>query len=211
MTTLLALAPILAVLAMGVVSPGPSFILVARTAVAHSRRAALASALGMAAGATTLALAALFGLHALISRLPSAYLALQLLGGAYLLYLAWKTWRSAREPLPLDLTVSAPATGLPRHFCIAFATMLGNPKAIVQYGVIFAATLPAAPSVSLLVALPIGVFALELSWYLAVAFVLSSAAPRRAYLRMKTPIDRAAGLVLGALGARLLESARSRI
>jgi threonine/homoserine/homoserine lactone efflux protein len=35
---------------LGAISPGPSFVLVARTAVAVSRRDALATALGMGAG-----------------------------------------------------------------------------------------------------------------------------------------------------------------
>ncbi len=41
METTLALIPILTVLAIGIISPGPSFILVARTAVAVSRVAAI--------------------------------------------------------------------------------------------------------------------------------------------------------------------------
>lgn len=42
---------ILAVLFIGGISPGPSFVLVARTAIGNSRAAGMASALGMAAGA----------------------------------------------------------------------------------------------------------------------------------------------------------------
>ncbi len=204
----LTLAPILAVLVIGVVSPGPSFILVARTAVALSRPAALSSALGMGVGAAVLALAALLGLNMLLQQIPGAYLALKVSGGLYLVWLAWKTWRGARLPIRVaDTAAVLPASRL-RHFGLAAATMLSNPKAAVQYGVIFAAMLPRDPSAALMLVLPASVFALEAGWYTLVALALSAPRPRAAYLRAKTGIDRVAGALLAALGIKLLFASR---
>ena len=208
METVLALIPILAVLAIGVISPGPSFILVARTAVAVSRLAAIASALGMASGAFVLAVAALLGLNALLHQIPAAYLALKVVGGVYLLYLAWKTWRGAGTPIRMAGEVDAVPKSLGRHFGMAALTMVSNPKAAVQYGVIFAAMLPQSPSMALTVALPLAVFALEASWYLVVAFSLSAPKPRDAYIKAKAAIDRTVGVVLSVLGVKLLLSSR---
>ena len=208
METTLALIPILAVLAIGVISPGPSFILVARTAVAVSRMAAISAAFGMATGAVVLAVAALLGLNALLHQIPSAYLALKVIGGIYLLYLAYKTWRGASTPISVDENADVSPTGFLRHFWLATATMLSNPKAAVQYGVIFAAMLPPSPSLSLTAALPVGVFALEASWYLVVAFALSASKPRDAYIRTKFAMDRTVGVILGCLGIKLLLSSK---
>ncbi|MBI5506774.1 MAG: LysE family transporter [Deltaproteobacteria bacterium] len=206
METALNLISILLVLSVGVVSPGPSFILVARTAVAISRLAAVSSALGMAAGATVLCIAALLGLHALLHQIPAAAVALRVVGGAYLLYLAFGAWRGARLPIELAGDAGSSADRLPRHFTLAAATMLSNPKAAVQYGVIFAAMLPRSPSVALVAALPPSIFALEAGWYLIVAFALSAPGPRSRYLQAKAAIDRTAGVILGLLGVRLLLS-----
>jgi threonine/homoserine/homoserine lactone efflux protein len=204
----LVIAPILAVLAIGVISPGPSFILVARTAVAVSRRAAVASALGMALGAMLLAIAALLGLNAIFQRIPAAFVALKVVGGLYLLFLAIRMWRGADTPIALDRAIDH-ADGSPlRHFGLAAATMLSNPKAAIQYGVIFAAMLPEAPSPALTVALPPSVFLLEVSWYLLVAFALSAEGPRGTYLRARSVLDRAAGAILGLLGIKLILSSR---
>jgi threonine/homoserine/homoserine lactone efflux protein len=208
METTLALIPILAVLAIGIISPGPSFILVARTAVAVSRVAAISAAFGMATGAVLLAVAALLGLNALLHQIPSAYLALKVIGGIYLIYLAYKTWRGANTPISIGGNADASPKSLLRHFWLAAATMLSNPKAAVQYGVIFAAMLPPSPSLPLTVALPVGVFTLEASWYLVVAFALSAAKPRDAYVRTKFAIDRTVGVVLGGLGIKLLLSSK---
>lgn len=208
METALTLVPILAVLAIGVISPGPSFILVARTAVAISRAAAVCSAFGMAAGATALSVAALLGLHTVLRQIPAAYLGLKVVGGIYLLYLAYKTWRGASMPICLAEDSGPTASNLPRHFWLAAATMLSNPKAAVQYGVIFAAMLPQSPSPALTAVLPLSVFTLEATWYLFVAFSLSAPKPRGTYLKAKATIDRTAGAVLGFLGIRVLLSSK---
>jgi threonine/homoserine/homoserine lactone efflux protein len=48
----------------------------------------------------------------------------------------------------------------------------------------------------------------EVCWYKAVALLFGSAPVRRFYLAAKRFIDRTTGLFLGALGLRLLWSAR---
>ena len=168
----------------------------------------MASAIGMAVGATILSIAALIGLHALLNQIPAAYLALKVLGGLYLIYLAIKTWSSAASPLQAGVAAQNGGVGRLHHFWLAAGTMLSNPKAAVQYGVIFAAMLPKSPSASLITVLPIAVFALEATWYLVVALVLSAPRPRGTYLLAKTLIDRTVGVVLSLLGVRLLLSSK---
>ena len=43
-------------------------------------------------------------------------------------------------------------------------------------------------------------------WYILVAYLLSAEAPRQAYLKFKTGIDRTAGTVMGLLGLKLVTS-----
>src|SRR5262249_56685194 len=96
-----ALIAILGALALGVVSPGPSFVLVVRTALAVSRRAGLAAALGMGIGGVMFAGLALLGLHAVLMQAGWLYLAVKLIGAAYLLHLAVGLWRGGGVPLAL--------------------------------------------------------------------------------------------------------------
>src|SRR5215468_7065968 len=94
-----ALLGIIAAITVGAMSPGPSFVMVARTAVATSRTAGLFAALGMGVGGLVLAIAALLGLHSLLLAVPSAYVTLKVLGGLYLGYLGLRMWRSSNRPL----------------------------------------------------------------------------------------------------------------
>jgi threonine/homoserine/homoserine lactone efflux protein len=210
MTEWLALLGVWGALGLGVMSPGPSFILVARVAVARSRRQALACALGMGVGGLVFAAAALAGLQAVFRAVPLLYLLLKVVGGAYLLYLGWQIVRQARQPLRADEggAGSAPAGRSGHGFWLGLATQLANPKTAIVYASVFAAFLPAQFSAAFAALLLLAVFAIEALWYALVALLLSSPAPQRAYLRWKTRLDRAAGLALGALGLRLLWTAR---
>ena len=87
MDTTLAILSIAGAITLGAISPGPSFVMVARTAVASSRADGLAAALGMGVGGVIFAAAALLGLHVVLTAVPWLYLGLKVLGGAYLLFL----------------------------------------------------------------------------------------------------------------------------
>ena len=205
MHTLAVIASILAVLAVGVVSPGPSFVYIAQTAVAQSRRAAMAAALGMALGATLFCILALMGLSAVIQKVPLLYMALKVVGAFYLFYLAFKLWQYKKDA-PHETAPAAPvAAHSPlRHFWVALGIMLTNPKAAVQYGIVFAALMPAHPPAALPYLLPPAVFLLEMGWYAFVAYALSASRPRRVYLGYKMHIDRICGTLMGLLGVKLL-------
>jgi threonine/homoserine/homoserine lactone efflux protein len=205
--SLLAVLGILAAITVGAISPGPSFVLVARIAVAQSRADGLAAALGMGAGGVVLGGLALLGLQALLAQAGWLYMVLKAAGGLYLLYLGAMIWRGASEPVD-GLPVAGPsAAGFLRSFLLALMTRIGNPKAIAVYGSIFAALLPQHVPVWILVVLPLGLFAIEAGWYAVVAWVFSATRPRAAYLRSKLWIDRLAAAVMGALGFRLLAEA----
>ena len=99
MQELATLASIVAALSVGVISPGPSFVMVARVAVASSRIRALATALGMGAGGAIFGAVALLGLQSVLLAVPALYAALRILGGLYLCYLGFLIFRSAQQPL----------------------------------------------------------------------------------------------------------------
>lgn len=212
METLLSLTAVFGALTLGAMSPGPSFVFVARTAVAVSRPHALAVALGMGLGAVVFAVLVMLGWQALLLEIPQLYAVLKVAGGAYLVWQAIGIWRSARAPVVLGDAIDANhatlGLSLGRSTLRGFLTQVSNPKTAVVYGGVFAALLPRSLPLGVLLVLPLGVFVIEAGWYAVVACALSAAAPRRAYLRSKHVVDRVAGVVLGALGLKLVWSVR---
>lgn len=207
----LAFLAILGALGVGVISPGPSFVLVARTAIAASRREGLAAAVGMGLGGAFFGSLALLGLTALLAHAGWLYLGIKLLGGAYLVYLGLAIWRGATLAMTVAEKPPGTRTGAARAFWVGLATQLSNPKTAVVYASVFAALMPAHPPLWFVLALPPTFFAIETGWYAVVALAFSTGGPRAAYLRAKTWIDRLAGSIMAALGLRLLLEAARRI
>jgi threonine/homoserine/homoserine lactone efflux protein len=192
------------VLLLGAISPGPSFVFVARTSVALSRADGVAAALGMGVGAVMLGVSALFGLFVLFQQADWLYWSFRLGGGAYLIYLAMRLWMGSATAIRLSQETRHGTTGLFRSFALALATQLSNPKAVVIYGGLFAALLPPHPTAWVYAALPPVILAVETGWYTTVAIAFSMERPRLAYVSSRRWIDRSAGAVLGWLGLRLI-------
>jgi len=190
-----------AVLAAAILSPGPALLFALRTALADGRAAGIAAGLGLGLVAGLWTLAALLGLEALFTLFPWAYFALKLAGAVYLLHIAWRTWRAARAPV-------AEATRKPRGraFLDGVLINLGNPKSVLFAASVLVVIFPKGLSGGEIALITLNHMVVEWLFYTGFATLMSGAAARRAYLGAKPWIDRAAALLLGALGLKLLVS-----
>jgi threonine/homoserine/homoserine lactone efflux protein len=159
----------------------------------------------MGLGGFVFASAALLGLQAVLLAVPTLYLAIKVLGGVYLAYLGWRIYRAAKAPLDFDAAAGEKGRGW-RSFWTGLSTQLSNPKTAIVYASVFAALLPPHFSAGFAAALLAIVFSVEAGWYAIVALVLSAQGPRSTYVRGKKWLDRTAGAVMMALGAKLVAS-----
>lgn len=201
-----AILTILAALLIGAMSPGPSFLIVARNSIGLSRRDGLATALGMGAGSVFFSGIALVGLYSLLAAVGWLYLTLKVAGGLYLVYVAVRIWRGAKTPLTVG-DMARGAGNARKSFWVGLSTQLSNPKTAVFYGSIFAALLPQHPPVWAYFVLPPAIFVIEAGWYTVVALAFSTNKPREIYVRAKAWIDRVAAGAIAALGLRLIVTA----
>lgn len=112
------------------VLPGPTVLLVVSHAIAHGRRAAVATVAGVALGDLAAMTASLAGLGVLLATSAELFTALRWLGAAYLIYLGVKLWRAPAAPMGLPEADDAAARRLLLH---AFAVTALNPKSIVFF------------------------------------------------------------------------------
>lgn len=188
-----------AVLAAAILSPGPALLFALRTALADGRAAGIAAGLGLGLVAGLWTLAALLGLEALFTLFPWAYGALKLGGAGYLLWIAWKTWSAARAPV-------SEGTARPRGraFLDGVLINIGNPKSVLFAASVLVVVFPKGLSGGEIALITLNHMVVEWLFYAGFATLLSGAPARRAYLGAKPWIDRAAALLLGALGLKLL-------
>lgn len=180
-------------------TPGANVLLVSHLAAAGDRRSASYAALGVTAGAAIWSSAAVLGVSALFAAFPTARLSLQVAGAAYLLYVAFRLWRSQA---PAASTLHSMAVG--RAFRAGLLTNLSNPKSALFFGSVFSTALPEHPSAIILMAAVALVVLNALCWHLLLAFLFSRRAVQEGYAAHRGVFARLAGAVVGVLGLSLL-------
>ncbi|MFI0219474.1 LysE family translocator [Streptomyces lydicus] len=217
-----------AVAALLTVSPGPDFAVVLRTALSSGRRAALCSALGIAAGCFVWGLAGAVGLTAMLSASEAAYHALRVAGALYLMWLGVQALRSARRIGSAGAGSAASAPGRAGHestvepdssagpvtplraFRTGLLTNVLNPKVGVVYISLLPQFIPhGAPVVATTLLLVAVHAALGVLWLGGIAVAVHRARAVFQRPRVRQRLDQATGGVLLALGAAVgFETAR---
>jgi len=187
-----------AVLIISILSPGAAFLMAVRSSVSAGRRAGIATGLGLATMASLWTLAALLGMDALFALFPWAFATLKIGGATYLIYLAIKTWRGAKDTLG---TAPKPQG---RAFLDGMLVNLGNPKSVLFAAAVLVVIFPPNLNAAEIAFITLNHFLLEVIFYTACAFILTAPAARAQYLRTKPAIDRTASVLLGGLGLKLL-------
>jgi threonine/homoserine/homoserine lactone efflux protein len=184
-----------------IVTPGQDTALTIRNSLLGGRRAGILTALGVSAGQAVWVLATSVGLAALIVAFEPAFVALKLLGAAFLVYLGVHALLRAMRG-------AEPATrGIGRHspFRQGVISNLGNPK----MAVFFTSLLPQfGDSFSALLALGLLFCSMTLAWLTAYAFAVAKAGDVLRRPAIRRLFDAVLGVVLVALGVRLATDRR---
>ncbi|HZX28767.1 MAG TPA: LysE family transporter [Telluria sp.] len=192
-------------------SPGPSNLAIAQAAMEHGRARALALAAGVIAGSVTWGLLAALGLAALLQRYAAALVVVKLLGGAYLLWLAWKAAHAARAPAAF---ARSDPTGTPRRkramFVRGAALHLTNPKAILVWLSLVSLALPGGTTVRAAVTVVASCGLIGVAVFGGYALAFSTPAARRVYRAAHRWLNASLACVFAWAGARMLLSNSSR-
>ncbi|MFD4005137.1 LysE family translocator [Streptomyces rubiginosohelvolus] len=199
--------------------PGADFTVVVRNALA-SRTAGLASALGVAGGLLVHTALAVAGLAAVLVTMPVLFRTVQLLGGAYVLYLGLSALYAIRRGpaqdgsgtpsgAPEGAPEGEPERPAPREFGRAvrqgFLTNALNPKAPVLFLSLLPQFVPDGqpplPRTLLLAAL---VVVLALIWFPAVALLVDRLGRWLRRPRTARAIEGGSGVALTGLGLALV-------
>ncbi|MBT2400421.1 LysE family translocator [Streptomyces sp. ISL-100] len=189
-----------------VAMPGADFTVVVRNALA-SRRDGVACAVGVAGGLVVHTALAVAGLAAVLVAVPALFRAIQLLGGAYILYLGYRALRSAlRRPAPQrNGTGAAAARGVGRSLRQGFLTNALNPKAPVLFLSLLPQFVPGEqqplPRTLLLAAI---VVVLALLWFPAVALLVDGLGGWLRRPGAARAVEAVSGAALVVLGVVLL-------
>lgn len=188
---------------LGILSPGPNVLAVMGTSMEDGRRAGMTLAAGMVSGTLVWGTMTLLGLTALLAFYASALTLLKFAGAAYLLWLAWKSFRAAMMPgsdIPEGLEANSAAR---RLYSRGLAIQLSNPKAALTWIAIMSLAMRDGAPVWIGMAVVAGCFVISLAGHMAYALLFSAPPVGRVYLRARRWIQGGLGVFFCFAGWKL--------
>ena len=200
----------LAVSAIVIVTPGPDTALTIRNTLIGGRRAGVFTAFGVSGGQATWTLATAAGIAALLAASEPAFLAVRLLGSAYLVWLGAQALVGALRRASGGRRERPRGSGLRSAVALrqGILSNLGNPKMAAFFPSLLPQFAPQEHAFPALLGLGLVFSLMTLTWLTAYALVVARAGDvlRRPVIRRA--IEAVTGAVLVALGLRLATERR---
>jgi len=191
---------------IAVITPGPSFFIIAHTTVKHTRLAGMFVVLGTCTGTIIWSIAGFFGIAFLFIAAPWLYTTLKIIGGSYIIYLGIMLIISLYKS---STNIDIQQENSQSNFSILWKgliTNLSNPKTAMFITSLFASVLPKEPTALIGILIITMMVAISLTWYSFVVIIFSSNRFNDHYNQMQKWLEGFAGLVFISFGAKLVFS-----
>ena len=175
-------------------SVGPIALLVIRRTLAEGQPVGLASGLGVATADGAYGAVAAFGLTAVTELLVDWRRALGLIGGGFLLWVAWRTYTAVP---PTTAEIDPPRRGLRAAFLSTLGLTLTNPMTILAFAALFIGLGVTGGDPAGATVLTAGVFAGSAAWWVILTALVARLRSRITPLWLRR-VNVASGLVIGA-------------
>ena len=190
---------------LAVASPGPAMLASLATSMASGRTAGMGLAAGVVIGSMTWGVLTAVGLSSLLAAYASALFAIKVFGGLYLLWLAYKAFRSAAASHDMDTARAAQRQpNAWAHVKRGYVLAMTNPKSVLTW--IAVISLGLAPEAPFWVAALIVGGTIILSAVVNLSYALAFSTPFMVglYGRARRGIQTALGAFFAFAGLRLL-------
>jgi threonine/homoserine/homoserine lactone efflux protein len=183
---------------------GPISLLCIRRTLAEGRLVGLVSGLGVATADATYGAIAAFGLTALTDLLVDGRRVLGVVGGAFLLWLAWRTFRAVPGEAPAPDV--ADRRGPPGAYLSTLGLTLTNPMTILSFGALFVGLGVTGGNATGAALLTVGVFVGSAAWWVVLVTTVGALRSRVTPGGLRR-VNMASGLLIGAFAIVALASA----
>jgi threonine/homoserine/homoserine lactone efflux protein len=199
---------------LALLSPGPDFVLVVKSAIKNDRNKAVGVAAGISVANALYIALCLVGVGAILASSVTLMIALKIIGGLFLMFLAVQALRAKREDyvslsIETDPGESTKASFL-REFITGFMSGVLNPKNLLFYLSLFTVVLTNDVSLSFKITLGIWMTLVVFFWDTAIIFLLSTKKVRNKFTKLSYYIDKVTGAILGMVGFTIVKSALSK-
>jgi threonine/homoserine/homoserine lactone efflux protein len=192
---------------LAIMSPGPNVLAVMGTSMALGRKAGMALALGVGAGSFLWSALTASGLSTILAAYAQALIVIKIGGGLYLLWLAFKAFRSAASARDLNVSgAGGESRSLRAFFLRGLTIQMTNPKAVMAWIAIISLGLQAGAPIWVGLSIVIGTSVLSIVIHCCYAMLFSTVPMIRLYAKARRWIQAALGTFFAIAGLRLLTS-----
>ncbi len=192
---------------LAIASPGPNILAVIGTSMSVNRASGMALAMGVATGSFSWALLTVFGLSAILATYASALFLIKIFGGIYLLWLAYKSFKSAASSHDIEAKeLAGGRRTLSGYFQRGYIIQMTNPKAALAWIAIISLGLREGAPFWVGAVIVLGTFALSITIHLLYAVAFSTPIMVRIYSKARRGIQAVLGTFFALAGLRLLTS-----
>lgn len=191
-------------LVVAIAAPGPNLVAVASTALGDGRKAGLLVVAGVASGTFIWSLASAFGVAAIFTVLPAAYLALKLAGGGYLIFLGIRSIRAAWRGTPGAIRRDARKRSPLASYVRGVSVCLLNPKLALFWASISVFVVSSKASLPVILEFCVAAGLSSFTIYGTYALLFSSRGAQAMYRRATRWLEAAFGAFFFLVGIRLM-------
>ena len=175
--------------------------------MAVNRQSGVLLAIGVAIGSLTWALLTVCGLSAILATYASALLMIKIFGGLYLLWLAYKSFKSAASKHDMEAKELAGGRRTPfGYFQRGYIIQMTNPKAALAWIATISLGLQEGAPLWVGAAIVIGTFVMSIVIHVLYAVAFSTPVMVRIYGSARRVIQSVLGIFFALAGLRLLFS-----
>lgn len=192
---------------LAIASPGPNVLAVMGTSMSVGRASGVSLAMGVAFGSFTWAVLTAFGLSAILASYASVLLVIKVFGGVYLLWLAYKAFKSAASAHDIEAKELAGGRRTSfGYFRRGYIIQMTNPKAALAWIAIISLGLQEGAPVWVALIIVVGTFFLSVIVHLLYALAFSTPVMVRVYGKARRFIQGILGTFFAIAGLKLLSN-----
>lgn len=199
---------------LALLSPGPDFILVVKSAIKNGTKNSIGIAAGIASANALYIILCLAGVGTILAASITIMIALKIAGGLFLIYLALmavKAKKSSYSHLAInEMKPDATSSSFIKEFFTGFMSGILNPKNLLFYLSLFTVVLTHDVSLTFKVVLGVWMTVVVFAWDVSVIYLLSQNKVRKRFTKLAYYIDKCTGVVLGLIGFSIVKSALTK-
>ena len=197
---------------LALLSPGPDFVLIVKSAIKNDSKDAIGVALGITIANAVYISLCLIGIGSILAASALLMIILKIIGGLFLIYLAVQALqarKSSYSQLYINESISNNLTNTTflKEFVAGFISGIFNPKNLLFYLSLFTVVL--TPEVSFAFKLSLGIWMtiVVFLWDTSIIFLLSTRKVRQKFTQAAYYIDKITGGLLGIIGVTIVKAA----